>query len=175
MQPTRHNVTEIRKVRCHIQGKPVRRDPAAQVNADGGNLRAPHPNTCHARGAPGCDAKTAKGPDQHFFQSTNIKVHVPFPAVQIQDWITQHLPRTMICHVAAAVGFFETNPRTGQQFFAGEQIFAVSVAAHGNNVGVLGIEQLVTDQACLSVSHGLLLQHQGIAPADRPKVPHSQI
>ena len=70
----------------------------------------------------------------------------------------------MIGDVAAAVGEMESDAGAGQDLLAGQEVLHVTVASHGDGVGVLQQEELVGDGA------GLALGHQPLLPIERGTV-----
>ncbi len=90
----------------HVERKTVTRNPAADSNADGGDLPLlslrPHPHSGQAFHAYTLDAELSKREDQHFFQIAHVLVHVAPIGFQVEDGIPDELPGAVIRHVSAA-------------------------------------------------------------------------
>ena len=149
-------------------------DPAADVHADCGDLRAIGPNAGHACHAFGRDVEIREGIDQNLLQGAHIKVNVALPGIQIENRITHQLPRTMICHVAAAIGFLERNTGARQHIRSGQDILLVTVAAHCDHMGMFGEKQLIGDKIRLPIRHRLVLDCKRGFPANAAEIANGE-
>jgi hypothetical protein len=145
----------------------VRCDPSADVHADGGDFALAHPDARQLRNAARLDTEIRQCVDQGLFNGSYVRAHVALPFAQVQDGIADDLSRSVIGDVAAAVGGVEGDAGAGQEFFAGQKVFHVTVAAHGDGVGVLQQDELVGDGA------GLALRHQPLLPFEGVRVLHA--
>ncbi len=145
----------------------MRRHPAGNVYADGRDLALLYPHAGEFRDAAGGDAEIGQSSDEHFFQRADVSRHVALPLAQIENRIAHQLPGTMISNVAAAIGRVKCHAGAFQDLIAGEQVFAVPVAAQRNHVRVFDQQQLIVDRALLPLGHQTPLQ------LERARVVHS--
>ena len=145
----------------------MRGDPSADVHADRADLGAAHPDARTFRNAARLDAEIRECIDERLFDGPYVRTHVALPFAQVHDGIADDLPRSVIGDVAAAVGGMESDTGAGQDLFAGQQVFHVTVAPHRDGVGVLQQEELVGDGA------GLALGHQPLLPIERSAILHA--
>jgi hypothetical protein len=157
-EAARNNVLEIAQVGRDVQGETVRCDPSADVHADGGDFALAHPDARQFRNAARLDAKIRQSIHQHLLDGAHVGTHVALPFAQVQDRIADDLSRPVIGHIAAAVRGMEGDAGAGQEFLARQKVFHVTIAAHGDGVGMLQQDELVGDDAGLALPHELLLQ-----------------
>jgi hypothetical protein len=137
------------------------------VYADRADFGPAHPDARTFRNAARLDAEIRERIDQRLFDGPHVRAHVALPLAQVQDGVADDLPRPMIGDVAAAVGGMEGDAGAGQDLFAGQEILNVTVAPHGDGVGVFQQEELVGDGASLA------LGHQPLLPIERGAVLHA--
>src|SRR6185436_12452115 len=94
--------------------EPVRRHPAAEMNSDGANLLAVHPNARAALQELAGDGKIGQCIDDGLLQRAYIRYYVALPSTEIEDRIRHQLTGAMICHIAAAVGVMKFDAGTHQ-------------------------------------------------------------
>jgi hypothetical protein len=128
------------------------------VHPDRADFSPIHPDAGTLRNAAGLDAEIRQGIDHDLLDGPHVGTHIALPFAQIEDGITHDLPRPVVGDVAAAVRGMEGDAGAGQDFLAGQEIFHVTVAAHGDGVGMLQQDDLVGDGA------GLALLHQALLP-----------
>ena len=78
----------------------------------------------------------------------------------------------MIGDVAAAIRGEEGDARALQDLRAGQQVFVVAIAAHGDHVRMLQQQKLVGRRPLLAGGDQLLLQFQRRAVAHPPEFAH---
>ncbi len=155
---------KVFQIRIQVESETVRGDPAADVNADGSQLRAARPDAGAAFHAPGCDAEIGKRVDQNLFNRAHVEMHVALPIMKIQNGITDDLAGSMISDIASAIGFVEPDSRAREHFRAGQQIGFLAVAPHGDHVRMLDNEKLIGDLAALALFHQVLLHDESFVP-----------
>ena len=143
----------------------MRRHPAAQMHADGGNLRASRPHTREARHALRWDAELAERVHQNLLDRPHIQAHVAFPLAQVKNRIPDYLPRTMIRHIAAAIRLVNRD-----RFRPCQQMLAVRVTAERDDVGMLDKEQLIRNQSVFPLGDQALLQSRSLGPIHQPQI-----
>ncbi len=99
---------------------------------------------------------------------------IALPLIQVEDRVADHLPRTMIRHIPAAIGFMQGNSGAPQCFFTHQQVLPVGVAAKGDHVRMLNEEKLIRDQAGAALLNQLLLVFRGTKPIQPAKIPNLQ-
>src|SRR5882762_1539469 len=93
---------EIAEVGGDVEGETVGGDPAADVDADGGEFffgdiaRRLDPNAGFAGDAVGADAEIGGGADHGFFEGADIPVNVAADGIEIQDGVTDDLAWAVI-------------------------------------------------------------------------------
>jgi hypothetical protein len=70
------------------------------------------------------------------------------------------LSRTVVGHVASAVGLKQRDAAAGQQLAAGHDVLALSIPTQGEHWGVFDQQQHIADTLLLAQSAHLLLQSQ---------------
>src|SRR5205823_2531802 len=83
------------------EGESVRGDPARDVHADGAQLARVRPDAGAARDAARLDAVIARDADHQLLDGSDVLAHVLAIGLQIEDRITDDLPRPVIRHAAA--------------------------------------------------------------------------
>ncbi len=70
---------KVFQIRIQVESETVRGDPAADVNADGRQLGAAHPDAGAAFDASGCNAEIRERIDQDLLDRAHVKMHVALP------------------------------------------------------------------------------------------------
>ena len=167
-----NDVLKIRKIGVEVQREPVGRDPAADVNADGGDLAAVHPNAGQAGNALGSDGEIGERIDEDLFEGSDVEMHVLVPARKIQNGVAHDLPGTMICHIAATVGFVKSDSGAAQNVVTRQQIFGMTVASDGDDVRMLDEQQLIRNKIVLALFDELPLQCERLGIREASEVAH---
>jgi hypothetical protein len=167
---------EVAEVCGDIEGETVGGDPAADVDADGGEFffwdiaRRLHPDTGLARDSKSGDAKIGGGADHGFFERANVPVNITADEIEIENGITDDLAGAVIGDVAAAVGFAKFDIFLAQDIFGSEKIFLAGVAAKREDVGMLAEEENVVDGAGFTRGDDSLLKGVGVGPGEEAEV-----
>ena len=135
--------------------------------ADSGDLGLAHPDARAFRNAACLDPEIRQSVDQGLLNRSHVGAHVALPFAQIQNGIADELAGPVIGDVTAAVSGMKGDAGAGQNFFARQKVFHVTVAAHGDCVGVLQKEQLVGNRARFA------LRHQPLLPFERVSILHA--
>jgi len=133
------------------------------VYADRADFGPAHPDSRTFRNAVRLDVEIRQRVDHGLLDRPHVRAHVALPFAQIQDRVADDLSRPVIRDVAAAVGGMKSDAGAAQDFFAGQQVFPVAVAAHRDRVGVLQQDELVGNRAGLALRHQPLLPFEGLA------------
>src|SRR5690242_8018884 len=118
----RNDVLEVAQIGRMIQSKAVRRDPAADVNADGGDLFPVHPYAGAALQPPGIDFELRERIGDDGLDRPHIRDYVALPFSQIEDGIADNLAGAVISNIAAAIRGMECDSGAAQNFFARKEI-----------------------------------------------------
>ena len=153
----------------------MRGDPTAQVHADGTDFSAADPNAGEALTAGGLDVGFGEGIDDHLFECADVGNDVALPIAEVEDGVDDELAGAVVGDIAAAVGVDELDARLREELFGGEEVFAMTVAAHGDDVRVFEEEKLVRDEAGFALGHEFLLQGEGLAKGDAAQVAYLAI
>ena len=159
-----NNRREVAQVRVHVEGKPVRRNPARDVHSHRHQLVGTYP---HARGrgnAAGANAKIRRYPDQHFLERAHVPSHVAAMPGEVENGIPDELPGPVVGDVAAAVRLKYLGAQVRQPLRRGQQVFALAVPSQGINVWVLEQQESIRDGAGFARRNLLALE------ADRLRV-----
>ena len=139
------------------------------MHADSPNFGLADPDSRAFRNAAGLDTEIRQRIDERLFDRAHVRAHIALPVAQVQDGIADDLSRSVIGDVAAAVGGMEGDAGAGQDFFASQEVFHVTVAAERDGVGVLQQDELVGDGVGLALRHQPLLPFKGGAVLHRAR------
>src|ERR1017187_428795 len=174
-KPAGDNVLKIAQIRIHVQRETVRRHPPAEVHSDGGDFAIAHPNPSQLGNAAGFNAELRQRVDERLLDGTHVRAHVALPIAQVQNRVAHQLPRSVIRHVAAAIGWIKGNPGAAQDLVRSQQILYVAVAPQRDHVRVFQKQQVVPHRALFALGSKLLLQFQRLAIIDAPEFPHAAL
>src|SRR5882762_3351499 len=118
----------------------------------------------------GRNAVIARGSDHYFFEHAHIPDHVAANGREIQDRIADDLSRAVIGDIAAAAGFVKINALLTQHIFAGEQVFAVAIAALCDYVRMLAEQENIFDRIRLAGGDDALLQRIGFGVTNEAEI-----
>jgi hypothetical protein len=167
---------KIAEVGGDVEGETVGGDPAADVDADGGEFffgdiaRRLNPEAGFAGDAMGGDAEIGGRADHDFFEGADVPVNVAADGIEIENGIADDLPGAVIGDVTAAIGFAELDIFLAEDIFGGEKIFLAGVAAEGEDVGMLAEEEDVVDGAGFAGDGNALLEGVGVGPGEKAEV-----
>lgn len=167
---------EITQVGGDVIGKAVRGDPAADVDADGGEFflggiaRRLDPDAGFAGDAISGDAEIGGGSNHGLFEGTDVPVNVAADKTEIENGIADNLAGAVIGDIAATVGFAELDIFLAEDMFGGEKIFLAGVAAERKDVGMLAEEQDVVDGAGFAGGDEALLKGVGVGPGEEAEI-----
>src|ERR1700722_7792483 len=102
---------EITQISGDVQREAVRSYPAADVDADGGDLTIAHPYSGKFGNALRFDSVIGERLNNRLPDAANVCADVALPIAQIEDGVTDQLTGTVIRHVAAAVRRIERYAR----------------------------------------------------------------
>src|SRR6516165_1808120 len=165
---------EIAQVGRDVIGEAVRRDPAADVDADRSKffflVSGFHPDAGPPGDAVGGNAEIGAGADHNFFERSNVPADIAPEMGKIQDGVTDDLAGAVIGDVSATVRFVEFHGLLAQDGFGGEQIRAIGIAAECDDVRMLAEQEDVVDGAGFASGNKTLLQGEGLAVGDEAQV-----
>jgi hypothetical protein len=167
---------EVAKVGGDVEGEAVGGDPAADMDADGGEFLfrdiawGLDPDAGLAGDAIGRDAEIGGGADHGFFEGADVPVNVAADEVEIEDGVADDLAGAVISDVAAAVGFAELDIFLAQDVFGGEKIFLAGVAAEREDMRMLAEEEDVVDGARFTGGNDALLEGVGVGPGEEAEI-----
>lgn len=167
---------EVAEIGGDVKGQAVGSDPAADVDADGGEfflgdiVGGLDPDAGLAGDAIGGDAEFSGGADHGFFERADVPVDVAADAIEIENGIADDLARAVIGDVSATVGFAEFDAFLAKDVFGGEKIFLAGVAAEGEDVRVLAEKKDVVDGASFTRSDQAFLEGVGVGPGEETEV-----
>src|SRR5882757_3714807 len=167
---------EVAEVGGDVEGEAVGGDPAADVDADGGEFffgdaaRRLHPDAGFAGDAVGGDAEIGGGADHGFFERADVPVNVAADGIEIKNWIADDLAGAVVGDVAAAVGFAEFDIFLAEDVFGGEKIFLAGIAAESEDVGMFAEEENVVDGAGFTGGDEALLEGVRPGPGEEAEV-----
>src|ERR1017187_6588554 len=174
-KPAGDNVLKIAQIRIHVQRETVRRHPPAEVHSDGGDFAIAHPNPSQLGNAAGFNAELRQRFDERLLDGTHVRAHVALPIAQVQNRVAHELPRSVIRHVAAAIGWIKPTPGAAKDLARSQQILYLSVAPQRDHVRVFQKQQVVPHRALFALGSKLLLQFQRLAIIDAPEFPHAAL
>src|SRR5579884_3852915 len=169
-ETARHDVLEIPQVGGMVQSEAVRGDPAADVDANGGDFSAVDPDSGSAFEAVRMNVELCEGVDERLFDGANIRDYVALPFAEIEDGVTDDLAGAMIGDVAAAIGVMELDAGALENLGRREEICKMAVPAQRDDMGVLDDEERVGDFAALARVDELFLDGEGFGVGDIAQV-----
>src|ERR1700675_467340 len=100
----------------------MRGNPAADMNPNRRNFPFAGPDARSPCFATRSNTKPVKRIDDHLLDSPDVSMHIALPFSQIENRITDNLPRPMISNIASAICLKKRNPRPRQQLGLSQQI-----------------------------------------------------
>jgi len=167
---------EIAEVGGDVESETVGRNPATDVDADGGEFffadvaRRLNPDAGLAGNAKGGDAEISGGANHDFFKRADVPVNVAADDIEIENGIADDLTGAVIGDVAAAIGFAKLDIFLPQNIFGGEEIFLASVAAEGEDMWMLAEEENVVDGAGFAGGDDAPLEGVGVGPGEEAEI-----
>jgi hypothetical protein len=161
---------EVAEVGGDVVSEAVRGDPAADVNADGGEFlfagAVLHPDAGFAGNAIGGHTEIGAGADHGLFEGANIPADVAFDVAEVKDGIADDLAGAVIGDVSAAIGGVEFDALLTEDVFGGEEIGAAGIAAESDDVRMFAEEKDVVDGGGFAGGDEALLQGVGVGIGD---------
>jgi hypothetical protein len=144
------------------------------VHSDRRDLRITHPNAGHRGDAARTNPELSQRIDQNLLNPAHESAHIALPIPQIHDRIRHNLPRPVIGHVPAAIGFMQLNPGPPQRFFRRQQILQMPVTPNRNHVRVFDKQQMIAAQAHLALPRDLFLYPERFRITHAPEIANHQ-
>lgn len=110
----------IAQIRVHVEGKAVGRNPAFNVNADGGDLAFGRVDAGQVHDAECLDPEIRHRTNEHFFKIADVFVHVLAVGREADYRVADDLSQAVISDLAAAVSF-ENFDAEILQYFSGRK------------------------------------------------------
>ena len=120
------------------------------MNAHGGHFPAIHPDPGRARLQRSANPEVVENIHHHLLKRPQVCHHVALPFSQIENRVADNLARSVIRDVAPAVGMVQRYPGAIKHLGAGYDVFDMTIATHGDHVGMLHDQKLVRDGARLA-------------------------
>ena len=154
-----------------IQRKAMAGDPAGNSDTDRRELFLADPHSGEPINSSGRDAVVAGDSYEHFLEIPNVAVHVTPVGLQVDDWIADDLPGTVVGDVAAATGFEDLNPARGKRLRRRQDVRTSAVTAHAQRQhrGMFDQQQLIADGIRATLFNQFTLERQRLGITD-----HSQ-
>jgi len=130
----RHDEVEMAEVGRMVQRETMARDPPRNPDADGGQLLVPDPDAGESPDAPGLNTVIGRGPDHHFFQVTDVTVNVTTIRLQVDDGISDDLPRPVVRDVATPTGFEHLDALRSEGIRRRQDVRAAAISADGKSL-----------------------------------------
>ena len=89
--------------RTYVKGETMHGDPFAYANPDTRDFSIIHPCSGEAFPGVGHDAEVGQGVDQNFLEESKVGMEVPSVVPEIEDGITDELPRSMVGSLPSTV------------------------------------------------------------------------
>src|SRR6185437_15466908 len=161
---------EVAEVCGDIECKTVRRDPAAKVHAQGGELffalRRIDPDAMAAENAARGETVVGGREDHHLFELLDVPADVALVLREVENRIADDLAGAVVGDVAAAVCLMEFDVHLAQDIRVGEKIFALTVAPERDDVWVLAEEEHIRHDARFARRDDFALEVEGGAVGD---------
>ncbi len=133
-------------------------------------IAAPNPHPRASRNTERIDPEGGGCLDHALLELPHVPDHVAANSVQVQNRVSDNLARAVIGDIAAAIGVMKFDALTAEEIFGNAQVFALAIAAEGNDVGMFAKEQKVGYGGKLARGNQPLLQGGGFSVADEPEV-----
>jgi len=165
---------EVAKVGGDVVGETVGGNPAADVDADGGEFSFGGVRACAGldpdasltgdaiRG----DTEIGRGTDHGFFERADVPADVAFDVAEIEDGIADDLAGTVVGDVSATIGRVEFDAFLAEDAFGDEEIGAAGVATESDDVGMLAEKEDVVDGGGFEGGDEALLEGVGVRVGD---------
>src|SRR5208283_5745321 len=150
----------------------MRRNPAADVDANRGEFRPIDPNAFVAwlRVARCLHTQSAQSINEELLDCPKIGPDIAPPFSQIQDRVAHNLSWPVIGGASAAVGFNKLDAGTLQDMGAGQNLLLFGITAHCHDVRVLHEEQVVETLTALAFFDDLLLDAKRFVPTEASEI-----
>src|SRR5437868_13427649 len=120
---------EIAQVGVDIERKPMRRDPAGNVDAHSNKLVVPYPDARQTWIASGLNVVRRGDLNEDLFKRTHVPRNIAAVFGKVKNRITDQLTRTMIGDVATPVSLKDPGAESGQSLCRDQQVLSVCGAA----------------------------------------------
>jgi hypothetical protein len=114
-----------------VEGQAVEADPLFEADAQGGDFARGRagwiggladPNASCAKLAVGGDGEVSQGVDDGLFEQAHVIVEAEVEGVEIEDGVDDELAWAVVGDVAAAVGGFDCDAKTGELVGGGQEV-----------------------------------------------------
>lgn len=143
-----------------IDGKAVHGHPLPQADSQGGHFAVSNPDAGQSLAALRCESVFSAGPQEDFLEEAQTAVDIPAAASEMQDGISDELPRTVKGGLPSPVGFHDGMGQVGGI----PQARVVPGASDGIDRLMLEQEEGFPTSECLG--HEGLLQGKGLIIGD---------
>jgi len=124
---------EESQVDRHVERKPVEGDPAFDRNPDGRDLPLFTPDADVTRAESRSDPEFGERCHQRGLDPLDEPAHAGDARLQLEDRVADELPRTMECHIPAALNAVQRNTAARQFGLAYKQVRRLCRPAQGNH------------------------------------------
>lgn len=162
-------MAEPRHVGVTVQSQAVRRNVSTTVDSDGADLVVSDPNSSVRRSR--CvDTKPAADGDDGLLQLADVPPNTLLEAGQVEDRVTDQLPRPMKCDESSSVGAVDVSPEQAEAVQQGGRVRFVADPG-GVNRWVLAQQKSVSRTRPVLV-HIDLLQPQSLLVGNQAQTDH---
>ncbi|OHE21688.1 MAG: hypothetical protein A2Z43_05795 [Syntrophobacterales bacterium RBG_19FT_COMBO_59_10] len=110
------------QIGANIQRKPVHRHPMSDRDALGADFCRSCPYPGIVLFAAGHNTERFQGANQRFLHPAGIPMDVATKSIEIQDWITNQLPRSVIGDIPPPIGLIYLDPFLIQKLLANQDV-----------------------------------------------------
>ena len=103
----------------------------------------PNPHARASRNTERLDPERGSCLDHALLELPHIPNHIAANSVQVQNRVSDNLAGAVIGDIAAAIGVMKFDALTAEEIFGNAQVFALAIAAEGDDVGMFAKEQKV--------------------------------
>src|SRR5580692_11363027 len=145
-------------------------NPAADMNPNRRNFPCTGPNARSPCFPTRSNTEPVKRIDDHLLDGPDVSMDIALPFSQIENRITDNLPRPMISNIASAVGFKKRNPRSRQKLRFRKDVLAIPVPPHSDDMGMLDYQQLIGNRPALPQFNKCALPFPSLSPRHKSQV-----
>jgi hypothetical protein len=172
MQSAGNDPGECSQVRIEVECEAMRAHPMTEMEPHRRHLLVAHPDPRRSGRTRSLDAVPRENPNQHFLNLAEVPVHVLVEPLEVENPVSDQLPRPVPGHIATAIHLHHLYPAGAKPLGVEKQILTPCVLPQGHHRLVLKQEQRVRNRAGVPQVPQARLQTPGLPVGDRIRKRH---